>query len=261
MTQFDKIVYMDSDMMVLQNIDSIFDEYNELSAVVDAYPGIFNTGIFLLQPNTTTYRNLINTYKEVESYNVGDQGYLNWYFGRKWRSNTSYHLPLVYNVLIKYRDSVIWPTIKDNIKVVHFTAETKPWNIHFSQHAEWKKNSDPVLYFKWIKTRRIIDHIMGKDEKFQKLNAHIEEKCDTEVEMIVKNKNNLDKRFPVKNKFSVVLSTFDRTRLAIKLVRHYAKSTMVDRIFLLWHNPRVDPPKEVKDLSKDIKHPPVTVIK
>ena len=167
MTQFDKIVYMDSDMMAVQNIDSIFGEYDEFSAVVDAYPGIFNTGIFLLEPNVTTYKNLIGTYKEVESYNVGDQGYLNWYFGRKWRSNTSYHLPLIYNVLIKYRDSVIWPTIKDNIKVVHFTAETKPWNIHYSQHVDWKKNSDPALYFKWVKNKAYDRSCHGQRLKIQ----------------------------------------------------------------------------------------------
>ena len=261
MTQFDKIVYMDSDMMAVQNIDSIFDEYDEFSAVVDAYPGIFNTGIFLLEPNVTTYKNLIGTYKEVESYNVGDQGYLNWYFGRKWRSNTSYHLPLIYNVLIKYRDSVIWPTIKDNIKVVHFTAETKPWNIHYSQHVDWKKNSDPALYFKWVKTRRMIDHVMGRDSKFKKLNQEIEEKCDAEIELIVNNKNNLDKRFSIKDKFSVVLSTFDRTELAMKLIKHYAISKLVDRIFLLWHNPRVNVPKAVTELAKKIKSPAVYVIK
>ena len=263
MTQYKKIVYMDSDMMVVQNIDSIFDEYDEFSAVVDAYPGIFNTGIFVLEPNMTTYKNLTSTYKEVDSYNVGDQGYLNWYFGKKWRSNTSYHLPLNYNVLIKYRDTAIWPTIKDNIKVVHFTAETKPWNIHYSQHTDWKKNSDPALYFKWMKTRRIVDHVMGRDSKFKKLNQEIEEKCDAEIELIVKNKNNLDKRFPIKDKFSVVLSTFDRTELAMKLIKHYARSQFVDRIFLRWHNPRVDVPKTVIELAKEFKRPspPVYIIR
>ena len=253
MTQFEKIIYMDSDMMAVQNIDSIFVEYDEFSAVVDSYPGIFNTGIFLLEPNMTTYENMLATYKDVESYNVGDQGYLNWYFGKKWRSNTSYHLPLNYNVLIKYRDSVIWPMIKDNIKVVHFTAETKPWNIHFSQYAEWKKNSDPTLYFKWITTRRMVDHVMGRDSKYKKLNKEIQEKCDAEIELI--DSKNLDKRFPVKDKFSVVLSTFDRTELAMKLIKHYARSKLVDRIFLIWHNPRVNVPREVTDLAKSIKRP------
>ena len=55
MTQFDKIIYMDSDMMAIQNIDSVFTKYDELSAVADAYPDVFNTGIFVLKPNETTY--------------------------------------------------------------------------------------------------------------------------------------------------------------------------------------------------------------
>ena len=257
MTQFEKIIYMDSDMMAIQNIDSIFDEYDEFSAVVDSYPGIFNTGIFLLKPNMTTYQNMLATYKDVDSYNVGDQGYLNWYFGKKWKSNTSYHLPLNYNVLIKYRDSVIWPMIKDNIKVVHFTAETKPWNIHYSQFIEWKKHSDPTLYFKWITTRRLVDHVMGRDSKFKKLNKEIQEKCDAEIQLI--DSRNLDKRFPIKDKFSVVLSTFDRIELAMKLIKHYARSKLVDRIFLIWHNPREQVPDEVKDLAKSIKRPSPTV--
>ena len=56
----------------------------------------------------------------VESYNVGDQGYLNQFFGEQWKHNTSKHLPLEYNVLIKYKGTVIWPAIKDNIKVCSF---------------------------------------------------------------------------------------------------------------------------------------------
>ncbi len=53
---------MDSDMMAVKNLDSIFEEYDELSAVEDAYPGIFNTGIFLLEPNSTTYKDMIAKY-------------------------------------------------------------------------------------------------------------------------------------------------------------------------------------------------------
>ena len=261
MTQFNKIVYMDSDMMVLQNIDSIFDKYDEFSAVADAYPGIFNTGIFVLKPDTTTYNRLIDTYKTVDSYNVGDQGYLNWFFGAKWKSNTSLHLPLVYNVLIKYKDSVIWPTIKDDIKVVHFTAETKPWNIHFSKHVAWRHNSDPVLYYKWMSTRRIINHIMNKHPKYEKVNAITQQKCEAEIQLITKNKFNLDKRFPIEDKFTVVLSTFDRVELALKLIHHYSKSKIVYHIFVIWHNPREEPPKIMTFLAEQKRNPPVTIIK
>ena len=44
MSHYDKIVYMDSDMMAVQNFDNIFDDFDEFTAVADSYPGIFNTG-------------------------------------------------------------------------------------------------------------------------------------------------------------------------------------------------------------------------
>ncbi len=64
---------------------------------------------------------MLESYMSVDSYNVGDQGYLNHYFGEQWKHDTSKHLPLEYNVLIKYKGSVIWPAIKDNIKVINIS--------------------------------------------------------------------------------------------------------------------------------------------
>ena len=72
MTQFDKIVYLDSDMMAVENFDIIFDEYDGFSAAGDTYPGVFNAGTLVLKPNRTTYKRLLGTYKSVPSYNVGD---------------------------------------------------------------------------------------------------------------------------------------------------------------------------------------------
>jgi len=84
---YDKIVYMDSDMLVMQNIDNLFYEFNELSACADLYPDTFNSGIMVLQPNETTFYNMRTVYKNVSSYNVGDQGFLNWFFGNEWSQN------------------------------------------------------------------------------------------------------------------------------------------------------------------------------
>ncbi len=56
--------------------------------------------------------------RSVHSYNVGDQGFLNWYFRDTWHGNTSRHLPLNYNVLIKYKQQLMWPDIKDDMKVM-----------------------------------------------------------------------------------------------------------------------------------------------
>ncbi len=63
MLQFKKIIYMDSDMMAMKNLDSLFHEFPEFSAVPDMFSGIFNTGVFVLEPNVSTYRKLLLTYK------------------------------------------------------------------------------------------------------------------------------------------------------------------------------------------------------
>ncbi len=44
LVNFDKIVYLNYDMMVLKNIDNVFDEYGEFGAVQDFVPDTFNTG-------------------------------------------------------------------------------------------------------------------------------------------------------------------------------------------------------------------------
>ncbi len=44
MTEFDAVLYLDSDTMVLQNIDDIFRSRRDFMAAADVLPGIFNTG-------------------------------------------------------------------------------------------------------------------------------------------------------------------------------------------------------------------------
>ncbi len=62
-TDYQKIIYVDSDMMALKNLDSLFHEYPEFSAAPDLHPGKFNSGIFVLEPNRTTYERMLNTYR------------------------------------------------------------------------------------------------------------------------------------------------------------------------------------------------------
>ena len=260
MTQFEKIVYLDSDMLAVQNFDSIFEEYDDLSAAGDTYPGVFNAGTLVLKPNRTTYKRLLDTYKSVPSYNVGDQGFLNWFFGEDWKSNYSHQLPLIYNVMPKYIGSVIYQKIYRDIKVMHFTAETKPWNIHYSKHKEWRRNSDPVLYYKWISTRRAVDKLVKKNSEYVDINEAIDEKCKAEVKRFVNSKSNIDNRFPAGKKFTILISTFNREKLAAMLVNHYSKSKFVDQIYVIWHNPNKAIPSLLSATVRN-RTPPVTILK
>lgn len=59
LTQFEKCVFLDADVIVLQNSDELF-EREELSAAPDVgWPDCFNTGVFVFKPSVDTYGKLI----------------------------------------------------------------------------------------------------------------------------------------------------------------------------------------------------------
>ena len=56
---YSKCVFLDSDIVVLQNIDDLF-EREEFSAAPDAgWPDCFNSGVFVYRPSKDTYRKLM----------------------------------------------------------------------------------------------------------------------------------------------------------------------------------------------------------
>jgi glycogenin glucosyltransferase len=57
--QYSKCVFLDSDCVVLRNIDDLF-QREELSASPDAgWPDCFNSGVFVYRPSKETYRKLV----------------------------------------------------------------------------------------------------------------------------------------------------------------------------------------------------------
>ena len=60
MVQYHKIVYLDSDLLVLSSIDDLF-ERPQLSAVPDTLPpDKFNSGLMVLQPSRATFRDMVS---------------------------------------------------------------------------------------------------------------------------------------------------------------------------------------------------------
>ena len=77
LTQYAKVVLIDTDTLVLRNIDTLF-TCGAAAAVSDAgAPGHFNSGVFVLEPSTATYAELQRLTPLLISYNQGDQGFLN----------------------------------------------------------------------------------------------------------------------------------------------------------------------------------------
>ncbi|KAL6578173.1 putative UDP-glucuronate:xylan alpha-glucuronosyltransferase 3 [Orobanche minor] len=75
LTDYDRVIFIDADMLILQNIDFLF-EMPEISATGNNAT-LFNSGVMVIEPSECTFRLLMEHIDEIESYNGGDQGYLN----------------------------------------------------------------------------------------------------------------------------------------------------------------------------------------
>ena len=147
--QYEKIVFIDIDTLITQNLDAAF-EFPEFSAVRDA-GDTFNTGLFVLQPSISTWKRMLSIYFNSPSYNQGDQGFLNWYF----RNSTKVAMPFKYNTVAKHKSAAMWPLMKRQAKMVHYTSETKPWTFFSSgSHRFWKQNFESGLFYLWSRAWR-----------------------------------------------------------------------------------------------------------
>ncbi|WVZ68132.1 hypothetical protein U9M48_017113 [Paspalum notatum var. saurae] len=76
LTDYDKVVFLDADLLVLRSMDFLFEEAFELSATVNS-GARFNSGVMVLEPCNCTFDLLMSGIHDIDSYNGGDQGYLN----------------------------------------------------------------------------------------------------------------------------------------------------------------------------------------
>ncbi|URE08726.1 Glycosyl transferase family 8 [Musa troglodytarum] len=75
LTEYDKVVFLDADLLVLRNIDFLF-ALPEITAVGNN-AALFNSGVMVVEPSNCTFQLLMDHIDEITSYNGGDQGYLN----------------------------------------------------------------------------------------------------------------------------------------------------------------------------------------
>ncbi|CAG5090160.1 Oidioi.mRNA.OKI2018_I69.PAR.g12481.t1.cds [Oikopleura dioica] len=129
LTQYNKMVFLDADALVVKNIDDLF-QREEISAVADCgWPSCFNSGVFVFKPSVDTFNELIEFAKNEGSFDGGDQGLLNDFFSDWSTKSIDRILPFGYNVhaAATYAYVPAFRRFKDQVKVVHFLGSTKPW--------------------------------------------------------------------------------------------------------------------------------------
>jgi len=137
----DKIVYLDADMLILQNIDALFKSPGHpVSAVKGLSPSWgFNAGVMVLQPSKKVFADMMSKFVRIGTYDCGDQGFLNLYF--KWRHQPdTFKLPSVYNTHHRVFNQMK-PSVQVQTKILHYSSLKKPW--------ERPKNKDRTIRFWW----------------------------------------------------------------------------------------------------------------
>ncbi len=163
LTQFDKLVYLDSDMYVRKNIDELFEKEN-MSATIDRRNGPFinkewmklTSGLMVIEPKKCIISHFLNIIVDIESKreSIGDQDILQEY-DTEWEKKKNLHLDVKYNMFfphIDYYTKYSNYTLND-IYIVHFIYSKKPFHLVEEQIPQ---------YIKFIQDRKRICYERNK---------------------------------------------------------------------------------------------------
>lgn len=119
----DRFVYLDADTVVFQNIDDLFDTAGFAAvpdAGIDRPSGTFNSGVLVCEPSSEVFDAMLEQLPRIESYDGGDQGFLNGFFA-DWTE-----LPAEYNVTKRIAREHPNLSAEQDVKVLHYVG-VKPW--------------------------------------------------------------------------------------------------------------------------------------
>lgn len=176
--EYSKMVYLDADMLVYENIDHLFDTPDGyFYAVMDCFcektwthtpqysvgycqqcpekvawpadmgsppPLYFNGGMFVYEPSRLTCTSLLETLKITPPTPFAEQDFLNVFFEKIYRP-----IPPVYNLV----PAMLWRhpenVERDKVKIVHFCATgSKPWSYN-EKEANLDREDIKMFVAKW----------------------------------------------------------------------------------------------------------------
>ncbi|ONK56531.1 uncharacterized protein A4U43_C10F9760 [Asparagus officinalis] len=138
LTDYDKIIFIDADLLILRNIDFLF-TMPEITATGNNAT-LFNSGVMVLEPSNCTFNLLMEHINEIESYNGGDQGYLNEIF--TWWHRIPRHMNFLKNFWvgddeeIKAKKIRLFGADPPILYVLHYLG-LKPWLCFKDYDCNW----------------------------------------------------------------------------------------------------------------------------
>ncbi|KAJ7199177.1 glycosyltransferase family 8 protein [Mycena pura] len=140
----DVLLYLDGDTLVRNRFDELWDLPYLFAAVPDAYGDkesftiSINAGVLLIRPSSTVLEDMLSKL-ETASFPLheAEQAFLNTYFAPK-----MLRLPYIYNgnLAIKMASPNVWRAIKNELRIVHYTAVKPFWYLSDDVDIKWNQN-------------------------------------------------------------------------------------------------------------------------
>ncbi|KAE8809296.1 Glycogenin-1 [Hordeum vulgare] len=157
LTDYDKIIFIDADLLILRNIDFLFTMPKISGTGNNATP--FNSGVMVIEPSNCTFQLLMEHINEITSYNGGDQGYLNEIF--TWRHRIPKHMNFLKHFWegdeeeVKAKKTQLFGANPPILYVLHYLGR-KPWLCFRDHDCNWnvpilREFASDIAHTRWWK--------------------------------------------------------------------------------------------------------------
>ncbi len=182
LTEYEKIVYLDTDLLITENIDDLFKQPHFTAASNEPFVqdslSVFNSGVMVIKPSIEDYNSLKYIAQLFDKNNIdkiGDQDVLNFYFKRPNILPKEYNvmrhvdegqLKKYYDILIqRYTDKYpveIYNTYTEVPKIIHYISYPKPFTV--------LKPYDDEFYYKY---KEYLNRIRIKKHEYQTTRSNL----------------------------------------------------------------------------------------
>lgn len=170
-TAFEKVVYLDIDMLVLENIDELF--LCENMSATNAGGMLprkkswkhMNSGLMVIEPSQEIFDDMMKRIGAIEPLVSGgtsdrpthgsDQDFINAYF-TDWSNSPQLHLDHTYNMIHYYLDEYHqlfgYDIAKGThpVKILHYASYLKPWNMSPNELSQLQQDTSKKLEYRAI---------------------------------------------------------------------------------------------------------------
>ncbi|KAJ4963915.1 hypothetical protein NE237_023854 [Protea cynaroides] len=164
---YEKIIFIDSDILVLRNMDILF-QFPQMSATGND-GSIFNSGIMAIEPSECIFNALMDLRKEIVSYNGGDQGFLNEVFvwWHRWPRRVNFLKNFWANTTLEASmKNQLFAADPPKLYSIHFLG-LKPWLCYRDYDCNWNIGDQHVFasdigHQRWWKLHDAMDESLQK---------------------------------------------------------------------------------------------------